>query len=38
LSDDGIKGPVETQEIEMLANRAWRRGMLWAIFEFCHAF
>jgi hypothetical protein len=28
LSDDGIKGPVETQEIEMLANRAWRRGML----------
>jgi hypothetical protein len=28
LSDEGVKGPVETQEIEMLANRAWRRGML----------
>lgn len=28
LSDDSVKGPVEVQEIEMLANRAWRRGML----------
>jgi len=28
LADEGVKGPVETQEIEMLANRAWRRGML----------
>jgi len=28
LSDEGVKGPVETGEIEMLANRAWRSGML----------
>ena len=28
LSDDTVKGPVETTEIEALANRAWRRGML----------
>ncbi|KAI9846398.1 MAG: hypothetical protein M1837_003989 [Sclerophora amabilis] len=28
LADDSIKGPVETKEIEELANRAWRRGML----------
>ena len=28
LSDEGTKGPVEVKEIEELANRAWRRGML----------
>lgn len=28
LSDDTVKGPVEVKEIEELANRAWRRGML----------
>ena len=28
LADEGVKGPVETPEIEMLAKRAWRRGML----------
>ncbi|KAK5109894.1 hypothetical protein LTR62_006501 [Meristemomyces frigidus] len=28
LADDMVKGPVEVKEIEMLANRAWRRGML----------
>ncbi|KAI9754857.1 MAG: hypothetical protein M4579_004514 [Chaenotheca gracillima] len=28
LSDESVKGPVETKEIEELANRAWRRGML----------
>lgn len=28
LSDDAVKGPVEVKEIEELANRAWRRGML----------
>ncbi len=28
LMDDKIKGPVEVKEIEELANRAWRRGML----------
>lgn len=28
LGDEGVKGPVETVEIESLANRAWRRGML----------
>ena len=28
LDDEGIKGPVEVTEIESLANRAWRRGML----------
>lgn len=27
LSDEMVKGPVEVQEIESLANRAWRRGM-----------
>lgn len=28
LDDEGVKGPVEVKEIEELANRAWRRGML----------
>ena len=28
LADDAVKGPVEVKEIEELANRAWRRGML----------
>lgn len=28
LSDEQTKGPVEVKEIEELANRAWRRGML----------
>lgn len=28
LSDEAVKGPVEVKEIEELANRAWRRGML----------
>ncbi|KXT17656.1 hypothetical protein AC579_10119 [Pseudocercospora musae] len=28
LSDDKVKGPIEVKEIEELANRAWRRGML----------
>ena len=28
LADDKVKGPVEVTEIEQLANRAWRRGML----------
>jgi len=28
LSDDSVKGPVETKEIEELANKAWRKGML----------
>lgn len=28
LADGSVKGPVETTEIESLANRAWRRGML----------
>lgn len=28
LADDGVKGPVEVKEIEELAGRAWRRGML----------
>jgi len=28
LMDDKIKGSVEVKEIEELANRAWRRGML----------
>lgn len=28
LADDSVKGPVELAEIETLANRAWRRGML----------
>jgi hypothetical protein len=28
LEDEKVKGPVEVQEIEELANRAWRRGML----------
>ncbi|RMZ15875.1 hypothetical protein D0862_01493 [Hortaea werneckii] len=28
LADDGVKGPVEVSEIESLANKAWRRGML----------
>lgn len=28
LSDEKVKGPVEVQEIEQLANHAWRRGML----------
>ena len=28
LADDSVKGPVEVKEIEALANRAWRRGML----------
>ena len=28
LGDEGCKGPVEVREIEELANRAWRKGML----------
>lgn len=28
LDDKDVKGPVEVKEIEELANRAWRRGML----------
>lgn len=28
LSDEKVKGPVEVKEIEELAQRAWRRGML----------
>lgn len=28
LDDENVKGPVEVKEIEELANRAWRRGML----------
>lgn len=28
LGDDNVKGPVETPQIEELAHRAWRRGML----------
>ena len=28
LEDEGVNGPVEVKEIEELANRAWRRGML----------
>jgi uncharacterized protein YbjT (DUF2867 family) len=28
LSDDSVKGPVETKEIEELASKAWRKGML----------
>lgn len=28
LEDEKVKGPVEVKEIEELANRAWRRGML----------
>lgn len=28
LSDDETKGPVEVVDIEALANKAWRRGML----------
>jgi len=28
LSEEGIKGPVETAEIESLAQKAWRNGML----------
>lgn len=28
LEDANIEGPVETAQIEELANRAWRRGML----------
>ncbi|PPJ52896.1 hypothetical protein CBER1_11182 [Cercospora berteroae] len=28
LGDESVKGPVEVKEIEELANRGWRRGML----------
>ncbi|KAK4561371.1 hypothetical protein LTR86_004688 [Recurvomyces mirabilis] len=28
LADEQVKGPVEVKEIESLANRAWRKGML----------
>jgi uncharacterized protein YbjT (DUF2867 family) len=28
LSDESVKGPVETAEIEELAQKAWRKGML----------
>jgi hypothetical protein len=28
LEDEKVKGPIEVKEIEELANRAWRRGML----------
>lgn len=28
LSDENVKGPVEVKEIEQLAEKAWRKGML----------
>lgn len=28
IEDGGVKGVVDTSEIEALANKAWRRGML----------
>lgn len=28
IGDDSIKGVVATEQIEALANKAWRRGML----------
>ena len=28
IGDDGVKGVVGTSNIEALANKAWRRGML----------
>lgn len=28
MEDETVKGPVEVPEIEVLANRAWRKGML----------
>ena len=28
LEDEGVGGPVEVPEIEMLATRAWRKNML----------
>ncbi len=28
LGDEAVRGVVETGEIEMLANKGWRRGML----------
>jgi uncharacterized protein YbjT (DUF2867 family) len=28
LSEEGVKGPVETAEIETLAQKGWRKGML----------
>lgn len=28
LAEDGVKGPVEIKQIEELATKAWRRGML----------
>jgi len=28
LSDESVKGPVEVPEIEQLAEKAWRKGML----------
>ncbi|KAF2155750.1 NAD(P)-binding protein [Myriangium duriaei CBS 260.36] len=28
IADEGVKGPVELPQIEALANREWRRGML----------
>lgn len=28
LSDDTVKGPIEVKEIEGLAQKAWRKGML----------
>lgn len=28
LSDEAVKGPVEVPEIEQLANKSWRKGML----------
>ncbi|GAM82745.1 hypothetical protein ANO11243_007310 [Dothideomycetidae sp. 11243] len=28
IADDSVKGPIETTQIEALANREWRRGML----------
>jgi hypothetical protein len=27
LSEESVKGPVETAEIEELAQKAWRKGM-----------
>ncbi len=29
LDDESVKGPVEVKEIEELAQKAWRKGMLW---------
>jgi hypothetical protein len=28
IEDESVRGPVEVAQIEELANRAWRKGML----------